>query len=325
LCNVSTNGFLRCFKLDTNEVQFEIDLKIDSEKDYEIIRGGIAYFDSQIVLADGYGQVKLLSSLDGTAIWEKNINLPILSAPIIYRGYIYFITLNNTIYSLDIKTGDIKWTFQTVFDDKKSLFSGVPAATENIIIAPFSNGEIIAFLYDTGQIIWTENTSKISSLSNFDIKDIAANPVISGDKVYTISNNGRLVASNLINGSLAWSLEMSGSNSPIVSNMQLYLIDNEARLMCINKVSGEIYWFTQLDKNKNGKKSGKPNNWMGPYLINGLLYTLSKHGELISVSPVTSEILSTDNINISDISIKPVIISKHLFVMDDNSNIYKID
>ena len=325
LCNVSTKGFLRCFKLDTNEVQFEIDLKIDSEKEYEIIRGGIAYFDSQIVLADGYGQVKLLSSLDGTAIWEKNINLPILSAPIIYRGYIYFITLNNTIYSLDIKTGDIKWTFQTVFDDKKSLFSGVPAATENIIIAPFSNGEIIAFLYDTGQIIWTENTSKISSLSNFDIKDIAANPVISGDKVYTISNNGRLVATNLINGSLAWSLEMSGSNSPIVSNMQLYLIDNEARLMCINKVSGEIYWFTQLDKNKNGKKSSKANNWMGPYLINGLLYMLSKHGELISVSPVTSEILSTEDLNISDISIKPVIISKHLFVMDDNSNIYKID
>ena len=276
-------------------------------------------------MADGYGQVKLLSSLDGTTIWEKNINLPILSAPIIYRGYIYFITLNNTIYSLDIKTGDIKWTFQTVFDDKKSLFSGVPAATENIIIAPFSNGEIIAFLYDTGQIIWTENTSKISSLSNFDIKDIAANPVISGDKVYTISNNGRLVATNLTNGSLAWSLEMSGSNSPIVSNLQLYLIDNEARLMCINKLSGEIYWYTQLDKNKNGKKSGKLNNWMGPYLINGLLYVLSKHGELICVSPVTSEILSTENINISDISIKPVILSKYMFIMDNNSNIYKLN
>jgi hypothetical protein len=35
---------------------------------------------------------------------------------------------------------------------------------------------------------------KYQVLSNFDIKDIAANPVISGDKVYTISNNGRLVA-----------------------------------------------------------------------------------------------------------------------------------
>jgi outer membrane protein assembly factor BamB len=59
---------------------------------------------SQIVLADGYGQVKLLSSLDGTLIWEKNINLPILSAPIIYRGYIYFITLIIQLYALDLKT-----------------------------------------------------------------------------------------------------------------------------------------------------------------------------------------------------------------------------
>ena len=48
----------------------------------------------------------------------------------------------------------------------------MPAATENIIIVPFSNGEIIAFLHDTGNIIWSENVSKISSLSNFDIKDI---------------------------------------------------------------------------------------------------------------------------------------------------------
>jgi len=215
------------------------------------------------------------------------LNLPILSAPIIYRGYIYFITLNNKIYALSLTDGEIKWSFQTVFDDKKSLFSGVPAAVENVIIAPFSNGEIIAFIYDTGNIIWTESVSKISSLSNFDIKDIAANPIISDGKAYTLSNNGRLIATNIINGSSAWSLEISGSNSPLVSNMQLYVIDNEARLICANKISGEIYWITQLEKNKNGRKNSKSNNWKGPYLINGILYALSSHGEIVSVSPLS--------------------------------------
>ena len=325
LCNVSTKGILRCVNLETEEVKFEIDLSIDSEENYEIIRGGIAYFDDQIVLVDGYGQVKLISSLDGSIIWEKNINLPILSAPIIYRGYIYFITLNNKIYALSLTDGNIKWSFQTVFDDKKSLFSGVPAAVENVIIAPFSNGEIIAFMYDTGNIIWTENVSKISSLSNFDIKDIAANPIISDGKAYTLSNNGRLIATNIINGSSAWSLEISGSNSPLVSNIQLYVIDNEARLICANKISGEIYWITQLEKNKNGIKNGKNNNWKGPYLINGLLYALSSHGEIVSISPLSSEILSSKNINISGISIDPVVVSKNIFIMDNKSNVYKLD
>ena len=325
LCNVSTKGILRCVNLESEELQFEIDLKPEYEENYEIIRGGIAYFDNQIILADGYGQVKLFSSIDGSIIWENNINLPILTAPIIYRGYIYFITLNNKIYAMDILTGKIKWSFQTIFDDKKSLFSGVPAAIDNIIIAPFSNGEIIAFIYDTGNIIWSDNASKVSSLSNFDIKDIAANPIISGDKVYTLSNNGRLLATNLINGSLAWSLEISGGNSPLISSMQLYVIDNESRLICLNKISGEIYWIKQLEKNKNGKKSGKSNNWKGPYLIDGLLYALSNYGELLSISPITSEVLSSKNIKISGISVDPVILSKNIFIMDNNSNIYKFD
>ena len=325
VCNVSTKGTLRCVNLESKKINFEIDLRVNSEENYEIIRGGIAYFDNQIVLVDGYGQIKVIDSLNGNIIWKKNINLPILSAPIIYRGYIYFITLNNKIYALDIVNGNIKWSFQTVFDDKKSLFTSVPAAIENIIIAPFSNGEIIAFMYDSGKIIWTENISKISSLSNFDIKDIVANPVISGGMTYSISNNGRLVATNIMNGSLVWSLEISGSNSPIISNMQLYIIDNDARLICLNKLTGEIYWITQLEKNKNGKKSGKSNNWKGPYLINGLLYTLSSYGELISVSPLTSEILSSKKINISGISIDPVIITKNIFIMDNNSNLYQLD
>jgi len=210
LCNVSTRGYLRCINIESKEIKFEIDLRNKDEKEYEIIRGGLAYFDDQIILADGYGQIKVFSTIDGGLIWEKNISIPILSAPVIYRNYIYFITLDNKIYALNLKNGNIKWSFQTTIEDKKSLFTASPAAIENIIIAPFGNGEIIAFNYESGDIFWSENTAKISSLSNFDIKDISANPVISGDKVYSISSNGRLVASNIVNGSLAWSLEMSG-------------------------------------------------------------------------------------------------------------------
>ena len=124
---------------------------------------------------------------------------------------------------------------------------------------------------------------------------------------------------------MAWSLEISGANSPLISNMQLYVIDNESRLICVNKISGNIYWITQLDKNKKNKKTGKSNNWKGPFLIDGLLYALSTHGELISVSPKTSKILSSKNINISGITIDPIIISKNIFIMDKKSNIYKLN
>ena len=325
LCNVSTKGIFRCISLKNDEVLFELDLKMENEESYDVLRGGLAYFDERIILVDGYGQIKVINTADGNIIWQKNISVPILSAPIVYRGNIYFITSNNKIYALDIVNGEIKWSFQTVYDDKKSLLTGAPAAIENILVVPFSNGEVIAFVYDTGKIIWSENASKISSLSNFDIKDITANPVVSYDKIFTISKNGRLLATNLINGSLVWSIEISGSNSPIISNNQLYIIDDDARLICLNKNSGEIYWISQIEKNKKGKKSGKLNNWKGPYLIDNLLYLISEHGEVIAVSPKTSEVLSSKDLNISGILNNPIIVSKYIYLMDNNSNIYQLD
>ena len=137
--------------------------------------------------------------------------------------------------------------------------------------------------------------------------------------------NGRLLATNLINGSLAWSIEISGSNSPIISNNQLYIIDDDSRLICLNKNSGEIYWISQIEKNKKGRKSGNLNNWKGPYLINSLLYLISEHGEVIAVSPKTSEILSSKNLNISGITNNPIIVSNNIYLMDNNSNVYQLD
>ena len=323
LCSVSTNGILRCINLIEKKIIWQLDLRADKSKKYEILRGGLVYFDNQILIADGYGQVKLVNSLNGELIWETSVSIPILSAPLIYRGYIFFSTSDNKIYSLDLVNGSIKWSFQTIFDDKKSISTGTPAAAENIIIVPFSNGEIIAFIHDSGNIVWSENASKISNLSNYDIKDIAANPIISNESVYTISNNGRLISTNLTNGLNNWSIEISGKSSPIISDMQLYIIDNEGRLICINKNTGEIYWIREIDKFKNSKNKGELNNWKGPYLINNLLYAFSSHGKIIIVSPLTSEILSEDNLSIKNISVDPVILSNSAFFMDGNSNIFQ--
>ena len=135
---------------------------------------------------------------------------------------------------------------ETIEESKKNLFTASPVAIENIIIAPFSNGEIIAFKFEDGQPVWSENTSKISIISNFDLRDITANPVISGNNIFSLSSNGRLISNSVINGARNWNIDISGSQTPIISGNQIYLIDNEARVICINKSTGEIYWIREL-------------------------------------------------------------------------------
>ena len=323
LCHVLSKGFLECKNIKNDSIVFIIDIKNDDIKKYEVVRGGITYFDETIIFTDAYGQIKSINSTDGSIKWEKKISFPIISAPLIYRDYIYFISADNRIFSISLNTGEAEWSFQTIIESKRNIFSSSPVAIENIIIAPFSNGEIIAFKYDDGTPLWSENTAKISIDSNFDIKDITANPVISGSNIYTLSSNGRFSSNNVINGNRNWSVDISGSQTPTINGNQIFLIDNEARLLCLNKNNGEIYWIKELEKYKKGNNSKNLNLWNGPYLINNLLYLISYFGDISIFSPYTGELISDDKLGISNIYLPLIILNNQIFLTDAKANIYR--
>ena len=324
LCHVISTGHLECINTKNNESIFKISLKSQSDNKYEVFRGGIAYFDGKIVFVDAYGQVKSINSNNGEINWQVEIDFPILSPPLIYRDYIYFITADNRIYSLNFENGDIEWTFQTIEESKKNLFTASPVAYENIIIAPFSNGDLISFIYDQGRPIWSENVSKASLISNFALKDIAASPVIAGTEIISLSSHGKIISVNVINGQRNWSVDISGYRTPIVSGNQIYLIDEDGRLICLDRTSGDIYWISNLGKFRKGNKIDDLNMWLGPYLLNNLLYTMSYFGDLKIISPITGEIVSQRNVGINKIIIDPIITNDTVFITDENSNVYTL-
>ena len=324
LCHVKKKGFLVCKKVEGKEEIINIDIKNDDIEKYEVVRGGIAYFDNTIIFVDAYGQIKSINISNSKINWETQIDFPILSAPLIYRDQVFFISADNRIFSLSFKTGEILWSFQTIEESKKNLFTASPVAIENIVIAPFSNGEIIAFKYDDGQPVWSENTSKISIISNFDLRDITANPVISGNSIFSLSSNGRLISNSIINGSRNWNIDISGSQTPIISANQIYLIDNEARVICINKTTGEIYWITELEKYRRGTDSKNLNLWTGPYLINENLHLISYFGDILTISPFNGEIINEKKLGIKNIYSPLIILSDQIFITDEKANIYRL-
>ena len=323
VCHVLNEGILICVNVETEETIFEINIKPEGVKNLEVIRGGVAYFDEQLVYVDAYGQVKLLSTKDGTEFWSFQIDYPILSPPLIYRGYIFFISADNRIFSVDINDGSINWSFQTIAETKKNIFTSSPVAFENLIIAPFSNGELVSFVYDTGMPVWSENVSKISMVSNFDIKDISASPVVSNNTIYSLSSNGKLVSVNALNGKRNWAIDLSGYRTPLVTGNQIYVINEDGKLICLDKTSAEVYWIKDLSKYRKGQKVSNLNLWFGPYLINNLLYNISFFGEVKIVSPITGEILSEYSLRLKNILVPPIILSDSIYVTDKNSNVYE--
>ncbi len=323
LCYLTNGGFIECLDTEINKKKFKIDIKNENIPKYEVIRGGLSYFDEQLIFVDGYGQIISINTISGDITWRRSIDFPILSSPLIYRGNIYFVSADNRIFSVDFDSGEIMWTFQTLVESKKSIFTASPVAFENIIIVPFSNGELIAFKYDNGQPIWSDITSKISVISNFDIKDITANPVVSSNNIFSLSTNGKFLSINIMNGKRNWISDISGKNTPLITGGQVYLLSNESKLICLDKKTGEIYWIRQLEKFKGKEKAKNQNLWLGPYALNENLYLISYFGELIKVNPKDGSIENSLNLGISGIMIDPLILTEQIFIMDVNSNVFK--
>jgi outer membrane protein assembly factor BamB len=109
-----------------------------------------------------------------------------------------------------------------------------------------------------------------------------------------------------------------------VSGNQIYVIDEDGKLICLDRISGEVYWITDLSKFRSGKNIKNLNLWLGPYLINNLIYNISYFGEIKIVSPITGEILSNESIAIRGILVPPLILSNAIYLTDKNSNVYEV-
>ena len=162
-------------------------------------------------------------------------------------------------------------------------------------------------------------------VSNFDIKDISANPVIHGSNVFTISTNGKLISTNINNGQRNWSIDMSGSRTPTISGNVLFVIDKDSRLVCVNINTGEIYWIRELAKFRKGNKIKNLNLWLSPYLINNLIYNISYFGEIIIVSPKSGDVLATENLGIKGVVSQPIVLQDRVYVVDEKSNVFRIE
>ena len=119
-------------------------------------------------------------------------------------------------------------------------------------------------------------------------------------------------------------IKFGDDKAKISSSLTEKLKKNEdGKLICLNKDSSEVYWITELSKYKKGQKVENLNLWLGPYLINNLIYNISYFGELKVVSPISGEILLTESIGVKGALVPPIILSNSIYLSDENSNVYE--
>jgi len=317
-----TTATIRAYDARTGALLWSHRLGHRGKEEKALFGGGVSYDGGKVYATNGVGDVAALDATTGSVIWTKRPGGPLRGGPTISNGQVYVVTQDNQIFALKAEDGDTAWNEAGTIEMSGVFGVAAPAAAQGTVIAGFSSGELNAYRYENGRLVWGDALAPTSiSTSVSTLSDIDADPVVDQGQVYAIGQGGRMVALELVTGQRLWELNIAGTATPWVAGDWIYVVTDDARLLCISRVAGKVRWISQLRAWKHPKKKdGGPIDWVGPVLAGGRLLLANSEGQLVSVSPTDGKQLSTMKLG-APVFQTPVVANSTLYILDAKGRI----
>lgn len=318
-----TEGTIHAFDKNTGARLWER-AEQNMEKDLRpaAFGGGVSYDNGIIYATNGVGDVKAMTAQTGESLWKVKPAGPLRGSPTIAFGQVFVMTQDNQIISLDARNGDLLWNESGSTTQSGVFGVAAPAAGQGTVIAGYSSGELSAYRYENGRILWADALARTNiSTTVSSITDIDADPIIDSGRVYALGQGGRMAAYELVTGQRIWELNLAGISTPAIAGEWIFTLTDDARLLAIARSTGRVRWITQLQQFRDEKDREGPIFWVGPVLAGGNLWVASSRGEIWKVSTGEGSAQLFADID-QPVSLAPVVADNYLYVLDDSGTIH---
>ncbi|MDG7057105.1 MAG: PQQ-binding-like beta-propeller repeat protein [Wolbachia endosymbiont of Penenirmus auritus] len=195
----------------------------------------------------------------GEVQWEKELRAPVRGKAAVINNKLVVLTIDNYLYAFDIKDGSSAWTYQNGINVVRGLYSISPAISNDKIIAPFSNGELIAFNED-GKKLWSQKLA--TNLLDTQLTDVTTTPRVLGD-ILVATNNSYIYGIDVKSGNVLWSKPLQVKSvsdivsyySPLIpakeqrASGRIFVITKDNKIIGIDIQNGETVWTSDLIEN----------------------------------------------------------------------------
>ncbi len=316
---------IHALDLDTGARLWRRELKSGARRDKRGLGGGLAFEEGVLIVASGFGTVSALSAETGDIIWERRLGSPMTGSPTIKDGLVFVSSQNNEVFAMDFTTGNTEWSDQAIAEPARVLSSPSPAAIEDIVVAPYSSGEVIAYLAANGRRLWSDALTRSGRFTPISaINDVASRPILASGLVFAASQSGLLAAIDGRSGARVWAQPIASVQAPALAGEFLFISGIEGDIVCLAAGSGGVIWSTKLPRFENERKRKGRITYAGPVIASGRVIVISSDGELIALSPQTGEELERVRLR-QDVFIEPIVAQDKLIVLTDNARLIAIE
>ncbi len=285
------------------------------------VAGGLAFSQGRVYVTTGFAQAIALDAKTGQEIWRQPVSAPVRTPPTVRGGLVYVVTVDNRVLALDADTGKPAWTYDGITEVAAILGGAAPAVEGGVVVVPFSSGELVALRTDNGRMLWSESlatarrTDQVSAMAH-----IRGRPVVDRGRVFALSHGGIMVAIDMRTGRRVWERQIGGLESPWVAGDYIYVLTGDSEVVCLSRTDGRILWVQSLPLWGNESKKKDPITWTGPLLASDRLIVAGSHGEALSLSPYTGDIVGFEPMP-DGVSVAPVAADGSIYFLANDADI----
>ena len=272
--------------------------------------------DQNLLITDSISKYYSINVNSGELIWSKNNIYPFNSEIKRSKNKIFVVDYKNTLRCYNINDGSECWNLPTEdsFTISSSNFSLI--IDGELIIFTNSIGDVTAVDIDSGLITWqlpTQSSSIISETYNFKVSKLVSD----NKSIYFSNNKNEFYSIDVKTGTTNWINEINSNLTPIISGNLIFTISNEGYLHVIEKNNGNIIRISDLylDYKIKKRKNVKP---IGFAIGDKKLYLTNTDGKMIIVDLNLGKVIGVEKIA-GNFTSRPFIFNKSLFVIRNGS------
>jgi outer membrane protein assembly factor BamB len=319
---IDTTATVRAFDAATGARVWESQFGTEKGNGASLFGGGVAVENGRVYATNGLGFVAALDTRNGGVIWQVRPGGPLRGAPTVSADTLYVVSQDNQIYSLKTSDGTTNWSNAAALEIAGVFGTGSPAVAQGTVVAGFSSGELNAYRYENGRLVWQDALARTSIRTSVaSLSDIDANAVIDSGQVYAIGQGGRMVALELITGQRSWEVNIAGIATPWIAGDWIFVVTDDSKLIAVAKTTGKVRWINQLPRFEREKSKRGQITYRGPVLAGGRLILVGSNGTLINFDPATGNYQSQTSLKVP-ITLSPVVADSTLYVLDDEGRLH---
>jgi outer membrane protein assembly factor BamB len=312
---------VHAFDINSGRKLWSQTVRSGSRRDRVVNGGGLAFGDGRVFVASGFGQVRAIDAQTGDEIWTRDFPNPVVGSPTLREGRLFVVTNNNEIYALSQADGATEWTDQGLSESARVMSSPSAAAIEDIVVVPFSSGEVITYLAANGRRLWTDSLTRTGRFTPISaINDIASRPVLAGGLVFAASQSGVLTAIDGRSGNRVWVQPFATINPPALAGQFLFSVGLDGQAIALQADTGNVIWTRELPGFRNPEKKKDKITYAGPIVGSGRLLLVSSRGVLLALSPQNGEEVGRLDLK-RTVFLEPVVAQGMLFVLADDGRL----